>query len=87
MRRISFDHKAFEDYTAWAREDRKIYRRIFRLIEDTLRNPFQGLGQPEPLRHDLSGFWSRRITKEHRLVYEVTDEEIIIVSCKYHYGR
>ena len=67
--------------------DRKIYRRIYRLIEDTLRDPFQGLGQPEALRHDLSGLWSRRITKEHRLVYEVTDDEIVIVACKYHYGK
>jgi toxin YoeB len=59
--------------------------RIFNLIKDIQRDPFSGLGKPEALKHDLSGLWSRRITKEHRLVYSVSDQEIIIISCKFHY--
>jgi toxin YoeB len=85
MRRIVFLPKAFEAYTYWASEDKQIYRKIFSLIQDIQRTPFSGLGKPEPLRHDLQGFWSRRINDEHRLVYKVIDEDILIVSCKYHY--
>lgn len=66
--------------------DRKICRKIVELIKDIDRNPFKGLGKPEALKHDLSGYWSRRINREHRLVYKVTNEEIVILSCKYHYG-
>lgn len=65
--------------------DKKIQNKIIKLIEDCLRNPFEGLGKPEGLKHNLKGFWSRRINDEHRLVYEVTDEQICIVGCKYHY--
>jgi toxin YoeB len=67
------------------REDKKIYTKIVTLIKDIQRDPFSGLGKPEALKHDLSGLWSRRITQEHRLVYNVTDQEIVIVSCKFHY--
>ncbi len=87
MRRIAFVADAFEDFNVWAREDKKIHARISELVKDIRRNPFSGIGKPELLRHDLKGFWSRRITDEHRLVYKITDEEIIIYSCKFHYGK
>jgi toxin YoeB len=85
MRRIAFTPDAFEDFVGWSSEDKKIYARIIELIKDIGRNPFSGIGKPEPLKHKLKGLWSRRITKEHRLVYKVKDEEIIIYSCKFHY--
>ena len=84
-RRIVFESSAFEDFTEWTVLDKKIYRKIVELIKDINRSPFEGLGKPEPLKHDLSGFWSRRIDREHRLFYQVTDEEIVIISFKYHY--
>jgi toxin YoeB len=85
MRRIAFLPASFEDFNRWATEDKKIYARIVKLIKDIERSPFEGLGKPEPLKHELRGLWSRRITEEHRLVYKVTEEEIIIVSCRFHY--
>jgi toxin YoeB len=85
-RKIVFEKSAFEDFTAWATEDRTTYRRIVALILDTLREPFSGLGKPEPLRHELKGYWSRRIDREHRLVYKVDGEAVTIVACKYHYS-
>jgi toxin YoeB len=84
-RRIVFESSAFEDFTEWTVLDKKIYRKIIELIKDINRSPFEGLGKPEPLKHELSGFWSRRIDREHRLVYQVTDEAIVIIACKYHY--
>ncbi|NEQ99661.1 MAG: Txe/YoeB family addiction module toxin [Cyanothece sp. SIO2G6] len=87
MRNITFTPDAFDDFTIWAKQDRKIYQKIVSLINDTLRQPFTGLGKPESLKHELSGCWSRCITDEHRLVYKVTDTEIIIVSCRFHYGN
>ncbi len=85
MRKISFLPKAFDDFVKWANEDRKIYAKIVELIKDIQRNPFSGIGKPEPLKHKLKGLWSRRITNEHRLVYQVDDEQIIIVQCRFHY--
>ena len=85
-RKIVFESSAFADFNNWAKLDNKIQRKIIELIKDIDRHPFQGLGKPEALKHDLSGYWSRRINQEHRLVYKVTNEEIIILSCKYHYG-
>lgn len=85
MRRIAFLPAAFEDFVWWATEDSKTHQRIVRLIRDVLRDPFKGPGKPELLKRNLQGMWSRRISEEHRLVYKVTDEEIIIVSCRYHY--
>lgn len=85
MRRVVFEAGAFNDFTNWNRQDKKLYKKIVRLIKDIQRSPFTGLGKPEPLRHELSGYWSRRIDQQHRLVYKVTDEEIIIIACKYHY--
>jgi toxin YoeB len=85
-KRIVFESSAFADLNDWVKLDKKIHRKIVELIKDIIRHPFQGLGNPEALKHDLSGYWSRRIDREHRLVYKVTNEEIIILSCKYHYG-
>ena len=85
MKQVAFEEKAFEDFTNWATQDKKLYTEIIALIKDIKRNPFLGLGKPEPLKYELSGYWSRRINDEHRLVYKVTDTMIIIASCKYHY--
>ena len=84
-RKIAFEKSAFEDFTAWATTDKGIHRRIVALILDILREPFAGLGKPEPLRHELQGYWSRRIDGEHRLVYKVDQDAVTIVACKYHY--
>lgn len=85
MKKIAFEKSAFEDFTKWAVADKKIYKRITSLILDILRQPFTGLGKPEPLRHELQGYWSRRIDREHRLVYRVDEETVTIASCRYHY--
>ena len=85
MKQVAFEEKACEDFTNWATQDKKVYAKIITLIKDIKRNPFLGLGKPEPLKYELSGYWSRRINDEHRLVYKVTDTMIIIASCKYHY--
>ena len=85
MRNIVFDKRLFTEFTQWASEDRKIHQKIIELINDIQRTPFVGLGKPESLKHELRGFWSRRITDEHRLVYRLTETEIVIVSCKFHY--
>ena len=85
MRKIVFERSAFEDFTAWATADKTIHRRIVALIMDVLREPFAGLGKPEPLRHELKGYWSRRIDGEHRLVYKVDQDSVTIVACKHHY--
>ena len=82
---VAFEQSAFEDFQAWAKIDKKTFAKIVSLIKDTTRTPFSGLGKPEPLKHELSGFWSRRISDEHRLVYKIEGQTILIVSCKYHY--
>ena len=82
---ISFEEVAFADYRQWAGEDKKIFNKINTMISEILRDPFHGTGKPEPLKGNLSGHWSRRITEEHRLVYRVFPDHIVIVSCKYHY--
>ena len=83
--KIVFADRGWEDFTYWVENDRKMAGRIVRLIKDIEREPFEGLGKPEPLRHDLNGFWSRRITDEHRLVYAVDKERILIAQARYHY--
>ena len=80
-----FTAEAWEELENWFKKDRKIYKRIFQLIKDIDRDPFNGIGKPEPLKETLSGYWSRRINDEHRLVYKVDAENIIIVQCMYHY--
>lgn len=80
-----FVDESWEDYQYWLKTDKKILLRINELIKDISRNPFQGLGKPEPLKHKYKGFWSRRITDEHRLIYQVRGEEILILKCRFHY--
>lgn len=82
---VTWAEAAWEDYFWWQAQDRQTLRRINRLISDIQRNGNTGLGKPEALRHNLSGFWSRRITDEHRLVYRINDDCVEIASCRYHY--
>ena len=82
---ISFKESAFSQLYQWQKEDKKIFDKISRLIIEIARDPFHGTGKPEPLKENLSGYWSRRITEEHRLVYQVFPDHIVVVSCKYHY--
>lgn len=85
MRLISFTPDCFKDYTNWLTTDKKIYSKINDLIMEVFRTPFEGTGKPEALKHEYKGYWSRRINHEHRLVYKVTESEIIFISCKHHY--
>lgn len=87
MMKIIFSKNSWEDYVSWQKEDKRVLKKINKMIKDIQRNPFQGIGNPEPLKYDLSGLWSRRIDREHRLVYQVINQEIIIYSCKYHYDK
>jgi toxin YoeB len=82
---ISFLDSAFAEYRQWEIDDKKIFGKINSLITEIVRDPFHGTGKPEPLKWDLAGYWSRRITQEHRLVYKVIKDHVIIASCKYHY--
>ena len=82
---ISFEDTALAQYQQWAQEDKKIFAKINTLIQECQRTPFTGTGKPEPLKGSLAGFWSRRITKEHRLVYKIEQNSVVIVSCRYHY--
>lgn len=85
MNRLIFADQAWDDYMHWQVNDQKIVKRINLLIKDIKREPFSGIGEPEPLKYNWSGYWSRRITLEHRLVYKVTDQMILIAQCRYHY--
>ncbi len=85
-RNYVFVPEAWEQYLYWQGQDKKTLKRINILIEAASRDPFQGLGKPEPLKGNLSGYWSRRISDSHRLVYRVTDSELVIVACRFHYG-
>jgi toxin YoeB len=76
---------AWEDYLYWQGQDKRMLQRINELIKDALRSPFKGIGKPEPLKGDLSGYWSRRITDEHRLVYTVKEKRLHIIQCRFHY--
>jgi toxin YoeB len=82
---LVFATNAWEDYIYWQQNDKKILKRINLLIKEIKREPFKGIGEPEPLKYNWSGYWSRRITLEHRLVYKVTDNSILIAQCRYHY--
>ena len=83
--KIVFSEHAWEDYLYWQRSDKKILRRINTLIREIMRSPFQGMGKPEPLKHALSGYWSRRINDEHRIIYKITEEAVQIAQLRYHY--
>lgn len=82
---LSWAEKAWEDYLYWQKVDKKTLKRVNALVKAIQRQPFEGLGDPEPLKHNWSGYWSRRIDREHRLVYKVTETALIIVQCRYHY--
>ncbi len=82
---VCFDPAAWDQYVGWQSQDKAIVKKVNALIKECLRHPFEGTGKPGPLRGDLAGYWSRRITREHRLVYKVTDEALIIIQCHYHY--
>lgn len=89
--RVEFTPTGWEDYCYWVGNDREKVERIHELVKDIGRDPFKGLGKPEPLRHELAGFWSRRIDGEHRLVYAVEGDrknrKVIVLMCRYHYDR
>jgi toxin YoeB len=85
MKKIAFLPQAFNDYNDWIKLDKKIHAKIVELIKEIQRDPFVGKGKPEPLKHQLGGLWSRRITEEHRLVYKVLENEVVIISCRFHY--
>jgi len=82
---ISFVERSWDEYNGWLQEDKKIFKKIKRLIKETMRDPFGGIGKPEPLKNNLNSYWSKRITDEHRLVYKIEQNQLIIISCKYHY--
>ncbi|WP_417550609.1 Txe/YoeB family addiction module toxin [Methylophaga sp.] len=84
-RLLSWTDEAWKDYLYWQGQDKKTLRRINKLITDVQRSPFEGIGKPEALKENLSGFWSRRIDDTHRLVYAIEDSAITIISCRYHY--
>ena len=86
-RSVQFTDDAWEQYVAWLSEDKKIVKKINTLIKEIQRDPFNGTGLPEALKNKLSGSWSRRITKEHRVVYKVTDTLVVITQCKFHYDK
>ena len=83
--KLTFSDEAWEDYQYWQRQDRKMVERIDKLIKEVQRDPFAGIGKPDPLKHALSGFWSRRITDEHRLVYRVTEDALEIAQLRFQY--
>ncbi|HEV2329547.1 MAG TPA: Txe/YoeB family addiction module toxin [Verrucomicrobiae bacterium] len=83
--KLIFAEQAWEDYLYWQQTDKKITRRILELIKDTMREPFSGIGKPEPLRFALAGYWSRRITEEHRMVYRIEGGNLLLAQLRYHY--
>lgn len=85
MKNLEFDSSALDDFAWWVQQDRKKALRIIRLIQETQDDPFVGIGKPEPLKHELAGCWSKRIDDEHRLVYQLLNEKIRVLACRYHY--
>ncbi len=83
--RIIFHEQAWDDYLYWQKQDRKLLARLNSLIKECTRTPFDGTGKPEPLKGQLSGWWSRRLNREHRLVYRVEEDQLLIAQCRYHY--
>jgi toxin YoeB len=84
---LAWTNEAWSDYIYWQGQDKKTLKRINKLITDTKRSPFDGIGKPESLKENLSGFWSRRIDETNRLVYAIDDSKLTIISCRYHYGK
>ncbi len=85
MKLVSFEAAAWDDYLFWYQNDKQVLRKINTLVRDIQRDPVAGIGKPEPLKHNLAGFWSRRITDEHRIVYKIDGDDILIAQCRYHY--
>ena len=83
--KLSWSDEAWEDYLYWHENNKNLFKRANTLIKDIKRHPFEGIGDPEPLRHNWTGYWSRRLNQEHRLVYKVKDDELYIAQCRYHY--
>ena len=83
--KIVFATSALKDYREFEQKDPKVFKRINRILQNIQENPFEGIGKPEPLKHNWQGYWSRRITQEHRLVYKVTGDKILVAQCKFHY--
>ena len=87
MRSVLFESAAIEDIQFWSKNDTKLLKKIIELISDIQKTPFSGTGKPEALKYDYKGYWSRRINDEHRLVYTVSNTEIIVISCRFHYNK
>jgi len=85
--RLIFSENAWEDYTSWQTDDKKILKKINKLIIEIQRSPYEGTGKPEPLKFDLTGLWSRRIEREHRIVYSIEGDDLLIYACRYHYDK
>ena len=85
--KLTFQEDGWEDYLYWHSQDRKMLKKVNGLIKECLRTPFAGTGKPEPLKGEFSGWWSRRIDQEHRLIYRTADETLLIAQCRYHYDR
>lgn len=85
--KLTFSERAWEEYLHWQANDKKMTKRIHLLLKDIKRSSYEGIGKPEALKHALAGYWSRRITDEHRLVYKVVGEEVLIAQLRYHYGK
>lgn len=85
--KLIFSSTAWSEYVYWQSTDKKILKRVNALIKDVIRSPYEGVGKPEPLKHGLAGYWSRRINDEHRMVYTVKDDSMLLVQLKYHYGK
>ena len=85
--RLVFTPQGWEDYTYWQRADRALVKRINRLLDDSLLNPTRGIGKPEALKYGIAGAWSRRITEEQRLVYQVLDQDLVVLQARYHYEK
>ncbi len=83
--KLIFHEQAWDDYLYWQQQDRKMLARLNGLVKECMRTPFNGTGKPEPLKGQLSGWWSRRLNREHRLVYRVEDDQLLIAQCRYHY--
>lgn len=84
---LTFSEQAWEDYLFWQSTDKKVLKRIHTLIKEIQRSPHEGIGKPEPLKHALAGYWSRRITDTHRIVYRTSENSILIAQLRYHYGK
>ena len=84
---LVFTPNAWEDYIYWQKTDKKLVNKINQIIKVITRTPYEGEGKPEPLKHELAGFWSRRINSEHRIIYKITETQIQIISCRFHYGK